>query len=78
MRLRGGWKEGVHLIRQLGIIGEDLGERGPNVLERGTSSLSNYHGAVWPGQTAFMAAAWYLSTRMPLRAHILTHNLMQI
>lgn len=39
-------KEGIHLIRQLRICGEDLGELGPNVLERGTSSLSNYHGAV--------------------------------
>lgn len=43
---------GVHLIRQLRIRGEDLGARGPNVLERGTSSLSNYHRAVLPWQIA--------------------------
>lgn len=42
-------RKGVHLIRQLGIRRGDLGERGPNVLERGTSSLSNYHRAVLPG-----------------------------
>lgn len=46
---RGGWKEGIHLIRQLRIRGEDLRERGPDVLEGGTSSLSNYHRAVLPG-----------------------------
>lgn len=39
------WKEGVHLIRRQRIR-EDLGERGPNVLRRGTSSLSNYHRVV--------------------------------
>lgn len=43
-----GWKS-VHLIRQLGIRGEDLWEHGPSVLEEGTSSLSNYHRAISPG-----------------------------
>lgn len=76
-----GWKEGVHLIRQLRIREEDLGERGPNVLERGTSSLSNYHLAVLfradsvstyggrPGTTA----CWRFTS-----THILMHKLMQI
>lgn len=41
-----GWKEGVHLIRPQRIR-EDLGERGPNVLGRGTSSLSNYHRVIF-------------------------------
>lgn len=47
-RWRGGWKKGVHLITRLQIRIVDLGERGPDVLERGTSSLSNYHRAVLP------------------------------
>lgn len=76
-----GWKEGVHLIRQLRIREEDLGERGPNVLERGTSSLSNYHWAVFSradsvstygGRPGTTACSRFTSTR------ILMHKLMQI